>query len=67
MQLVQKFAKGFVFGGLASLVTVLGASGCGVKSVDDLRAFSMSAVAGFLAGGAHAVWYAYFNQSQQPE
>ena len=52
---VRKFAKGFVVGGAASLVAVLGSAGCSVRSLEDVKALGIAVVTGLIAGGLHAV------------
>lgn len=60
LQTLGKFFKGFVFGGLASIVAVFSNAGCNVHNVDDLKALGLTALAGVVAGVLHAAWNYFF-------
>jgi hypothetical protein len=55
--ILGKLIKGFLFGGVGSLIVVLEANGCKVHNVVDLQALATTAVAAFVTGALHAIWY----------
>ena len=51
---LKRFAKGFIAGGIAQVVLIIG-PGLQFKNMDDLKAIATSLVFGFIVGGLLAV------------
>lgn len=53
-QIILKFVKGFVSGGIASVVLALSV-GVNIHSLDDVRGVLLLIVSAFVSGAIHAV------------
>lgn len=56
-EVLGKLIKGFLFGGVGSLIVVLEANGCKVHNLVDLQTLGITAAGSFITGTLHAVWY----------
>lgn len=57
--MLGKLIKGFLFGGVGSLIVALEANGCKVHNLVDLQTLGITAAGSFITGALHAIWF-YF-------
>jgi hypothetical protein len=66
-EVLGKLVKGFLFGGVGSIIVVLEANGCKVHNLVDLQTLAVTAGGSFITGVLHAAWYYAKSKSLKPE